>query len=206
MRPSCCTARRLKRTASSAIGTRARSPPSTTSAGCCRTRATSPRPSRCFARRWRGSARLVWRPASKHAHRHRQPRRAAGGQGRLRCRRTAASRGAGGAARDPGQPASKHAHIHRQPRRRLTVAARGAGGAARDPRQSAPGHAHVHQQTRLAAVHAKGDLAAAETLLRGVVEGRGETLGSRHPNTLRSIDNLNMLLKKKSTGSQCMIL
>ena len=42
MRPSRYTARRLKRTASSAIGTRARSPPSTTSAGCCRTRATSP--------------------------------------------------------------------------------------------------------------------------------------------------------------------
>ena len=55
-------------------------------------------------------------------------------------------------------------------------------------------------------LYAKGDLAAAETLLRGVVEGRGETLGSRHPNTLRSIDNLNMLLNKKSTGSQCMIL
>ena len=43
----------------------------------------------------------------------------------------------------------------------------------------------------------KGDLAAAEPLLREALEMRGETLGSRHPQTLISIDNLNVLLNAK---------
>ena len=51
---------------------------------------------------------------------------------------------------------------------------------------------------------AKGDLAAAEfaaaesaALLREVVEGRCETLGNRHPDTLGSIDHLDILLEAK---------
>ena len=46
-------------------------------------------------------------------------------------------------------------------------------------------------------MHAKGDLAAAEPLLREVLEGRRDTLGNRHPNTLTSISNLCNLLKIK---------
>jgi hypothetical protein len=44
---------------------------------------------------------------------------------------------------------------------------------------------------------AKGDLAAAEPLLREALEGRRETFGNRHPDTLISISNLGVLLKAK---------
>ena len=43
----------------------------------------------------------------------------------------------------------------------------------------------------------KGDLAAAEPLYREALEGRRETLGDRHPNTLTSIHNLGHLLHVK---------
>ena len=43
----------------------------------------------------------------------------------------------------------------------------------------------------------KGDLAAAELLLREWMEALRETLGNRHPNTLGSIHNLGLLLKAK---------
>ena len=44
---------------------------------------------------------------------------------------------------------------------------------------------------------AKGDLAAAEPLLREVLEVRREILGNRHSDTLRSINNLGVLLYAK---------
>ena len=40
-------------------------------------------------------------------------------------------------------------------------------------------------------------LAAVEPLLRGVLEAQRETLGNRHPDTLKSICNLIMLLQDK---------
>ena len=43
----------------------------------------------------------------------------------------------------------------------------------------------------------KGDLAAAEPLLREAVEVQRETLGNWHPNTLASIRNLTWLLLNK---------
>ena len=46
-------------------------------------------------------------------------------------------------------------------------------------------------------MRAKGDLAAAEPLLREALEVKRETLGNRHPSTLTSINNLAMLLKGK---------
>jgi Flp pilus assembly protein TadD len=46
-------------------------------------------------------------------------------------------------------------------------------------------------------LHAKGDLAAAEPLLREALEVRRETLGDRHPDTLSSLNNLGVLLKDK---------
>ena len=46
-------------------------------------------------------------------------------------------------------------------------------------------------------LQAKGDLAAAEPLLREAFEGRHETLGSRHPDTLGSSNNLSLLLQAK---------
>ena len=44
---------------------------------------------------------------------------------------------------------------------------------------------------------AKGDLAAAEPLLREALEVQRETLGNRHPDALISISNLGMLLQAK---------
>ena len=44
-------------------------------------------------------------------------------------------------------------------------------------------------------------LAAAEPLLHKALEGRHETLGSRHPHTLNSINNLGELLKDKGATS-----
>ena len=46
----------------------------------------------------------------------------------------------------------------------------------------------------------KGDLAAAELLLREALEAQRETLGNRHPSTLVSISNLSVLqmLKDKN--------
>ena len=46
-------------------------------------------------------------------------------------------------------------------------------------------------------MYAKDDLAAAEPLLREALEMRHEILGSRHPDTLTSIDDLNVLLIAK---------
>ena len=46
-------------------------------------------------------------------------------------------------------------------------------------------------------MRAKGDLAAAEPLLREALEARRETLGDRHPDTLISINSLGVLLKEK---------
>ena len=46
-------------------------------------------------------------------------------------------------------------------------------------------------------MHAKGDPAAAEALLRETLEVKRETLGSRHPSTLATINNLGTLLKAK---------
>ena len=43
-------------------------------------------------------------------------------------------------------------------------------------------------------MNAKGDLTAAELLLREALEVRRETLGNRHPHTLISIGNLRVLL------------
>ena len=43
----------------------------------------------------------------------------------------------------------------------------------------------------------KGDLAAAEPLLREALEGQRETLGSRDPCTLRTFDHLGLLLQVK---------
>ena len=43
----------------------------------------------------------------------------------------------------------------------------------------------------------KRDLVAAEPLLREALEMRRETLGSRHPDTLTSIDDLNVLFSAK---------
>ena len=46
-------------------------------------------------------------------------------------------------------------------------------------------------------LHDKGDLAAAEPLYREALKALRETLGSRHPNTLASINNLGTLLYDK---------
>ena len=46
-------------------------------------------------------------------------------------------------------------------------------------------------------MRAKGDLAAAEPLLRESLEGQRETLGNRHWHTLTSIHNLGSLLYAK---------
>ena len=40
---------------------------------------------------------------------------------------------------------------------------------------------------------AKGDLSAAQPLLREALEGRRETLGDQHPKTLAAIKNLGAL-------------
>jgi hypothetical protein len=48
---------------------------------------------------------------------------------------------------------------------------------------------------------AKGDLAAAEPLLREAVEGLRATLGSGHPDTLASIGDLRRLLVRSGAGS-----
>ena len=54
-------------------------------------------------------------------------------------------------------------------------------------------HARHHEQLR----RLKGDLDAAEPLLREVLEAQREMLGARHPNTLASINSLGMLLYDK---------
>ena len=46
-------------------------------------------------------------------------------------------------------------------------------------------------------LHTKGDLAAAEPLYREALEGRRETLGNRHPDTLASRNSLGALLQDK---------
>ena len=46
-------------------------------------------------------------------------------------------------------------------------------------------------------LHAKGDLAAAEPLLRDALEGRCEVLGDRHPDTITSVNNLDVLLQQQ---------
>ena len=46
-------------------------------------------------------------------------------------------------------------------------------------------------------LHVQGKLAAAESLLHEALEGKRETLGSRHPSTLASINNLGLLLRDK---------
>ena len=48
-----------------------------------------------------------------------------------------------------------------------------------------------------ALLKAKGDLGAAEPLLRQALEGRREILGNRHPSTLSSIYHLGSLLEAK---------
>ena len=48
--------------------------------------------------------------------------------------------------------------------------------------------------------YTKGDLAAAELLLREALEGQRKTLGDEHPGTLLSIDNLDQLLRNKATS------
>ena len=48
-----------------------------------------------------------------------------------------------------------------------------------------------------ALLHDKGDLAAAESLLREALEGWRETLGNRHRKTINSISNLGKLLYAK---------
>ena len=50
-------------------------------------------------------------------------------------------------------------------------------------------------------LQAKGDFAAAEPLYREALEGRRETLGSGHPDTLCSIGDLSMLLFRRKLGS-----
>ena len=52
-----------------------------------------------------------------------------------------------------------------------------------------------------ALMYAKGDLAAAESLLREVLEVQRETLGSGHPDTLCSIGDLSMLLIRRKLKS-----
>ena len=71
-----------------------------------------------------------------------------------------------------------------------------SGAIARDPRRSAPRHATSigHLGTLL---QEKGDLAAAESLLREALQLSRETQGDRHPDTLTSMDNLGMLLQAK---------
>ena len=54
-------------------------------------------------------------------------------------------------------------------------------------------HARHHEQLR----RLKGDLDAAEPLLREVLEAQREMLGARHPDTLASINSLGMLLQDK---------
>ena len=54
-------------------------------------------------------------------------------------------------------------------------------------------HARHHEQLR----RLKGDLDAAEPLLREVLEAQREMLGARHPDTLASINSLGMLLYDK---------
>ena len=44
---------------------------------------------------------------------------------------------------------------------------------------------------------AKGDLSAAEPLLREVLEGRREMLGDQHPKTLAAINKLGVLAAGK---------
>ena len=55
----------------------------------------------------------------------------------------------------------------------------------------------VHRQPRLAVECQEGDLDAAGPLCREALEVRRETLGSRHPSTLASINDLGSLLKTK---------
>ena len=50
---------------------------------------------------------------------------------------------------------------------------------------------------------AKGDLAAAEPLLREALEGMRETLGDRHPDTLTAITNLGALGGKGRPRRRC---
>ena len=50
---------------------------------------------------------------------------------------------------------------------------------------------------------AKGDLAAAEPLLREALEGRREVLGARHPKTLAAIKNLGALGRESSASGEC---
>ena len=54
-------------------------------------------------------------------------------------------------------------------------------------------HARHHEQLR----RLKGDLDAAEPLLREVLETQRQTLGARHPDTLASMNSLGMLLYDK---------
>ena len=49
----------------------------------------------------------------------------------------------------------------------------------------------------------KGDLAAAELLYREALEGWRKTLGSQHPNTLKSISRLDALLLAKAQPRHC---
>ena len=50
-------------------------------------------------------------------------------------------------------------------------------------------------------LQAKGDLTAAESLLREAVEGLRATLGSGHPDTLATIAKLRRLLVRSWLGS-----
>ena len=60
-------------------------------------------------------------------------------------------------------------------------------------------HPHTHTEMRIenlgGLLQDKGDLAAAEPLLREALEVRRETLGDRHLSTLLSVRNLGLLSK-----------
>ena len=55
-------------------------------------------------------------------------------------------------------------------------------------------------------LYAKGDLAAAEPLLREALEGRRALLGSGHPDTLKSMNYLGLVLMAKGVFAAAELL
>ena len=53
-----------------------------------------------------------------------------------------------------------------------------------------------HSPARLTLLQDLGDLRGAADLLREALQSRRETLGARHPDTLRSINNLTDVLRE----------